>query len=92
MKPPTRLPFLKDPVGAHLEKKPPMVGFLDPGDLLHDVWSLMKERKLVHVPIVDDDLKPLGVLNARDALLVLLEGSEYEEGLLRDYVMGIGYR
>ncbi len=63
-----------------------------PGDLLHDVWSLIKTRNLVHVPIVDDDLKPLGVINARDALLVLLEESEYEEGLLRDYVMGIGYR
>jgi CBS domain-containing protein len=63
-----------------------------PGDLLHDVWSIMKERKLLHVPIVGDDLRPLGVINARDALLVLLEGSEYEEGLLRDYVMGIGYR
>lgn len=63
-----------------------------PGDLLHDVWSIMKERKLLHVPIVGDDLRPLGVINARDALLVLLEGSEYEEGFLRDYVMGIGYR
>ena len=63
-----------------------------PGDLLHDVWSIMKERKLLHVPIVGEDLKPLGVINARDALLVLLEGSEYEEALLRDYVMGIGYR
>jgi CBS domain-containing protein len=63
-----------------------------PNDLLHEVWSLMKERKLVHVPIVGDDLRPLGVINARDALVVLLEGSEYEEGLLRDYVMGIGYR
>ena len=63
-----------------------------PDDLLHDVWSLMKERRFVHVPIVDDDLRPLGVINARDALLVLLEESEYEEGLLRDYVMGIGYQ
>jgi CBS domain-containing protein len=68
------------------------VTFCRPDELLQDVWSLMKERKLVHVPIVGDDLKPLGVINARDALLVLLEGSEYEEGLLRDYVMGIGYR
>ena len=68
------------------------VTYCRPDDLLHDVWSLMKERELVHVPIVGDDLKPLGVINARDALLVLLEGSEYEEGLLRDYVMGIGYR
>jgi CBS domain-containing protein len=63
-----------------------------PGDLLHDVWSIMKERKLLHVPIIGDDFRPLGVINARDVLLVLLEASEYEEGLLRDYVMGIGYR
>jgi hypothetical protein len=41
---------------------------------------------------VDDDLRPLGVINARDALLVLLEGSEYETSLMRDYVMGIGYQ
>ncbi len=32
------------------------------------------------------------VLNARDALQVLLTGAEQEETLLRDYVMGIGYR
>jgi CBS domain-containing protein len=62
------------------------------GDLLHDVWTIMKERSLLHVPIVGEDSTPLGVINARDALLALLEGSEYEESLLRDYVMGIGYR
>lgn len=63
-----------------------------PSDSLHHVWSIMKERGLFHVPVVDDNFAPLGVINARDALLVLLEGSEYEEALLRDYVMGIGYR
>ena len=63
-----------------------------PGDLLQDVWSIMKERKLLHVPVVGEDMRPLGVINARDALLLLLEGSEYEASLLRDYVMGIGYR
>ncbi|WIM11938.1 CBS domain-containing protein [Enhydrobacter sp.] len=68
------------------------VTYCRPGDLLHDVWSIMKERNLLHVPIVDEGFRPMGVVNARDALLVLLEGSEYEEGLLRDYVMGIGYR
>lgn len=62
------------------------------GDLLHDVWSIMKERNLLHVPVVDEDFRPIGVVNARDALVALLEGSEYEESLLRDYVMGIGYR
>ncbi len=63
-----------------------------PRDPLHDVWSVMKARNLLHVPVVDDDFKPIGVVNARDALLALLEGSEYQEALLRDYVMGIGYR
>jgi CBS domain-containing protein len=65
--------------------------FCRTGDLLEVVWSIMKERKLLHVPIVDEDFRPLGVINARDALLVLLEGSEHEVSLLRDYVTGIGY-
>jgi len=68
------------------------VTYCQPSDLAHHVWSMMKERGLFHVPVVDDNLAPLGVINARDVLLVLLEGSEYEEALLRDYVMGIGYR
>jgi CBS domain-containing protein len=33
----------------------------------------MKERHLKHMPIVDQDVRPLGVLNARDALEALLE-------------------
>jgi CBS domain-containing protein len=68
------------------------VTYCCPDDLLQDVWSIMKERKLLHVPIVGKDFRPLGVINARDALLVLLESSEHEGALLRDYVMGIGYR
>lgn len=67
------------------------VTYCRPGDSLHDVWSTMKERKLLHVPIVGENFVPLGVINARDALLLLLEGAEYEGSLLRDYVMGIGY-
>ena len=63
-----------------------------PGDLLHEVWSIMKERRLKNIPIVDQDARPLGVLNARDALEGLLEEVEYEEVLLREYVMCVGYR
>ena len=33
--------------------------------------------------------KPLGVINARGALLALQEGSEYKEPLLRDGTMGL---
>jgi CBS domain-containing protein len=63
-----------------------------PDDRLNEVWSAMKERHLKHVPVVDQEVRPLGVLNARDALEALLEEVEYEEVLLRDYVMCVGYR
>jgi len=62
-----------------------------PGELLQDVWKRMKERKLKNIPVVDDDLRPMGVLHAREILQVLLTESEDEESMLRDYVMGIGY-
>jgi CBS domain-containing protein len=61
------------------------------GDWLRDVWARMKERSLKNIPVVDQDSRPLGVLNARDALQVLLEEVQDEEALLRDYVMGVGY-
>ena len=62
------------------------------GDLLEDLWSRMKERGLKNIPIVDQDGGPLGVLNARDMLQALLDESAWEESMMRDYVMGIGYR
>ncbi len=62
-----------------------------PGNLLQDVWEKMKARNLKNVPIVDADGRPIGVLNARDALDALLREVKYEETLLRDYVMGVGY-
>jgi len=63
-----------------------------PDDWLQDIWASMKERGLKNVPIVDEAARPKGVLNARDALQVLFEEVEDEDGLLRDYVMGVGYR
>jgi hypothetical protein len=51
----------------------------------------MKERRLKNVPITDLESRPVGVLNARDALEILLQEVEDEESLLRDYVMCVGY-
>ena len=66
-----------------------------PGELLQDIWKRMKERKLKNIPVVDKDSRPVGVLPARDILQVLLqvllEESQDDESMLRDYVMGIGY-
>lgn len=68
------------------------VAFCRPQDFLRDVWSTMKDRGLKHIPVVDRDSRPLGLLIARDVLEALLEEVAYEEQLLRDYVMCIGYR
>jgi arabinose-5-phosphate isomerase len=42
--------------------------------------------------VLDAERKPLGVLNASDILQSLLQEVRQEEGLLYEYVMGIGYR
>ncbi|MBI2749177.1 MAG: CBS domain-containing protein [Burkholderiales bacterium] len=62
-----------------------------PSDPLQAVLSMMSQRGVVHVPVVDDHSRPLGVVNARDAFRVMLADEQYEEALLRDYVMGVGY-
>jgi CBS domain-containing protein len=62
-----------------------------PDELLQDVWKRMKEHKLKNIPVVDKDARPVGVLHARDILQVLLEESQGDQSMLRDYVMGIGY-
>ena len=67
------------------------VTYCRPGDTLHDALSIMKERGFVHIPIIDQESKAVGVLNARDALQALLTEAEHDESFLRDYIMGAGY-
>src|SRR5690606_39361212 len=62
-----------------------------PEDDLRTVWNVMKERMVKQMPVSDACARPLGVLYANDALQELLKEARHEEGLLRDYVMGIGY-
>lgn len=60
-------------------------------DELIDVWTTMKNNVLKQIPINDHELRPIGLLNANDALQLLLKGTDNENLFLRDYVMGIGY-
>ncbi len=60
-------------------------------DGLPDVLSKMQARGLLHLPVVDAEGKPSGVVNMRDALRELMLEGQYEEALLLDYVMGVGY-
>lgn len=62
-----------------------------PDHSLRDTWSLMKDNGFINLPVVDQNIQPLGVLNARDVLQELLGEVEHGESLLRDYVMGVGY-
>jgi len=62
-----------------------------PDDCLADVWSRMKKHGLRHIPIVDAQARPIGIINARDALHALLTSMTHEAELLRDYVMSVGY-
>jgi CBS domain-containing protein len=62
-----------------------------PTDLLQAVWSLMKQRGLRHIPVIDRESRPVGVISARDALQALLTEVKDEEALLREYVTGGGY-
>ena len=52
----------------------------------------MKSGDFVHIAIVDINARPLGIVNARDALQAILREVKAEELLLRAYVMGAGYR
>ena len=63
-----------------------------PTDSLADVLSMMEKSSFVHIPVVDEHAKPTGVVNAGDALRTLMADEKYEAALLRNYVMGIGYR
>lgn len=63
-----------------------------PADSLPDVLSTMHNLGLVHVPVVDDNHRPQGVVYARDGLRALLAAGNFEQAQLRDYVMGAGYQ
>ena len=58
---------------------------------LQQVWAVMNSRTLPCAPILDDDGRAQGVVHARDVAIALLDEVNYEEILLRDYVMGVGY-
>ena len=70
--------------------KPALTCHID--EALEQVWAVMNSRTLPCAPILDDDGRAQGVLYARDVAIALLAEVNYDEGLLRDYVMGVGYQ
>lgn len=68
------------------------VTYCRPHEILLDVWSVMRQRGLQRVPILDEARRPLGIIYAREALQALLSEAENQDELLRDYISGVGYR
>lgn len=60
-------------------------------DFMADVLSTMKNAGVRHVPVVDEEGKPVGVVYARDLLEELYGELQYEEKELVNYVIGVGY-
>ncbi len=60
-------------------------------ETLQQVWAVMNSQTLPCAPVLDDDGRAQGVVHARDVAIALLDEVNYEEILLRDYVMGVGY-
>ena len=56
---------LDDPVDEVMTRKPMVV---HPEHLLEDAERLLRERKLDQVPVVDDDGRPIGLLDVQDLL------------------------
>ena len=69
-----------------------VVTFCRPTDSLLDVLAQMEKRGFAHIPVIDEESRPYGVVNSGDALRALMADEKYEASLLRDYVMGIGYQ
>ncbi len=59
---------------------------------LQQIWAVMNSRTLPCAPIVDDGGRAQGVLHARDVAIALIDEVNYDDILLRDYVMGVGYQ
>lgn len=59
---------------------------------LHIVWACMHEKHLQSMPVVDDRNHPVGLVLARNVLERLLSETDHEEQLMKEYIMGIGYR
>jgi CBS domain-containing protein len=61
------------------------------GDPVERVLSIMRERGLRRVPVVDDADALFGLVTMRDALLYLYEEAKLDSEALKEYFLGIGY-
>ena len=61
--------------------------FCNKETLSDKLMELMTKNKIRHIPIVDGEI-PIGVVSIGDVVNRLIEKSEYENQMLRDFVSG----
>jgi CBS domain-containing protein len=59
---------------------------------VHELWRRMVERGVRSVPVVAETGVPVAVLTRRHVSDLLVAALENEDAMLKDYVMGVGYR
>ncbi len=64
----------------------------DAKQTLQSIWDSMGAGSHRCVPVLDAAGRPQGVVHARDVARALLDELTYEELLLRDYLLGVGYQ
>ncbi len=57
-----------------------------PDASLKDVWRIMAQRHIRHLPVVEDN-KLIGMISVRDVVEFRLEQSELERNVLKDYAI-----
>ena len=63
-----------------------------PATSLGDVLSLMERQRFVHIPVVDENCVPSGVVNVGDLLEVLVARGKIDAEHLQNYISGVSYR
>ena len=61
-----------------------------PEDDLGYAISVMKQERIRHLPVLDGDLKVIGMVSMRDLLGVQLDESSMQVRFLSDYISGSG--
>jgi CBS domain-containing protein len=59
-----------------------------PGDGVDRLMSLMTERRIRHLPVVDDDGHLTGIISIGDVVKARLTALEHENRALSDYISG----
>ena len=58
-------------------------------DVLSDkLMELMTKNKVRHIPIVDNNNHPIGIVSIGDVVNRLIEKIEYENKMLKDFISG----